>query len=103
MKIAITSSNGKEVDTHFGQAKFLYVYELSPVLSFIEKRECEKYCSADSNHEFKPQKFDLVYDKIKDCDVLYTAKIGDTPLAKLLNKGLKVIEYKGGIEKIFEI
>lgn len=102
MKIAITSSNGQTVDTHFGHTELLYIYELSPKPVLVEKRTCDKYCSTDSNHDFRADKFSVVYDKLKDCSILYTKKIGDTPMAKLLEKGVKVIEFSGEVNEIFE-
>ena len=42
MKIAVSSSNGKDVDLHFGKSKTLYVYEFNGEnTKFFEKREVE--------------------------------------------------------------
>ena len=103
MKIAITTSNGKSVDLHFGKAKSFNIYELtSEELAFIETRSTGGYCSGNSNHKFKPNKLDAAFEVIKDCEVICTAKIGETPSTKLQEKGLHVVEFEGTIDDVFE-
>ncbi|MDF1550367.1 MAG: NifB/NifX family molybdenum-iron cluster-binding protein [Bacteroidales bacterium] len=102
MKIAITSSDGKNVDKHFGRATQFYIYELvAPVPKFIEKRNSIGYCSEEDNHNYNPNKLDLVYQKIKDCEILCTVKIGNVPAAQLQEKGINIIEFEGKLEKVF--
>lgn len=103
MKIAITSSNGKNVDTHFGKAKEFYIYDITPPTpKLVEKRESINYCSGVENHGFMPDKLEQVYKKIADCKILCTAKIGETPTIKLEQKGINVIEFEGSLEDVFD-
>lgn len=102
MKIAITSSDGKNVDRHFGRATKFYIYELvAPVPRFIEQRKTIGYCSEEDNHNYNPNKLQLVYEKIKDCEILCTAKIGNVPAAQLQEKGINIIEFEGKLDEVF--
>jgi predicted Fe-Mo cluster-binding NifX family protein len=107
LKIAITSNDGEMVNEHFGRASTLYIYKLADEgLSFIEKRDVESYCSEENHekskedHAFSADRFDKVYNAMEDCHVLYTHKIGDTPLEKLKQKGIEVQLCSCAIESI---
>jgi len=97
MRIAITTKDGVTVNEHFGKAKEFYIYDIADgALKAIEKREVTPYCASaegetlNPNHEFSIDKFGVVYDAIKDCNVLYTQQIGDTPKEKLKEMGVMV-------------
>ena len=103
MKIAITSSNGKAVDTHFGKASKFYVYDLIPgSLKFVEVRDTINYCSGEEGHGFNASKLETVYQSIKDCEMLCTAKIGETPAAKMQEKGINIVEFEGDLIEMFK-
>ncbi len=96
MKIAITTSDGNYVDTHFGKASTFYVYELvNGDLHTIEKRGVIPYCQQEgfkstTSHTFVAEKFAIAYDLIKDCQLLFTQQIGEVPKSRLKNLGIEV-------------
>lgn len=95
MKIAITSTDGKTVDQHFGKADSFYIYEKKDgKLNFIEKRNVVSYCGCVSvkqgDHEFDTDRFIRVFGTLQDCKKLYTTQIGDTPKAKLEANGIEI-------------
>lgn len=95
MKVAITTTDGVNVNQHFGKAEVFHVYDLEKGnIKILEKRNIKSYCDNKEetplDHEFDKDRFDQVYETIKDCSILYTCKIGDTPLNKLTEKGMKV-------------
>lgn len=97
MKIAITTTDGKTVDQHFGKANSFHIYEMEHgKLTFVEKRFVQSYCSCVDNepvkpeHEFSLDRFFLVYEQLKDCKKLYTKQVGDTPKEKLAKNGIDV-------------
>ena len=101
MKIAVTSTDGKYVDTHFGHAHQFYIYTANcKGLKFIEVRESSAYCFTNDTHNFQDNRLDLVFSVIQDCDLLFTKKIGEVPCAKLEEKGIKVLQYRGLISEI---
>lgn len=97
IKVAISTSNGKTVDQHFGKATSFYVYKLTDGgLDFLEKRDVDSYCTPENakkfeaDHSFNTSRFDTVWEVIKDCQILYTQRVGDTPAEKLKQKGMEV-------------
>ncbi|MDW7694872.1 NifB/NifX family molybdenum-iron cluster-binding protein [Flammeovirgaceae bacterium SG7u.111] len=97
MKVAICTSDGSNVDLHFGKTKVFYIFEFSKgKKKLVEKRKVDSYCTTAkspaglSQHPFRKEKLDAVYDVIKDCKQLVTASIGETPKGKLEEKGMAV-------------
>lgn len=97
MKIAVTTSDGKKVDQHFGKAQSFHIYELSDQsIKLLEKREVESYCQTtngeviDPSHIFNADRLSDVYNKIKDCKILYTQQVGEKPKKELLQYGIQV-------------
>ncbi|MGD2034406.1 MAG: NifB/NifX family molybdenum-iron cluster-binding protein [Bacteroidales bacterium] len=98
MKIAVTSTDRKHVDTHFGKADTVYVFHIDRSgIKYLEKREIEKYCSDNPLHAFRAKEFDKVYEVIADCEALYTQKIGVIPARMCRVLGLKVFQTEGEI------
>ncbi len=100
MKIAVSSTDGKNIDTHFGKAKSFFVFEFANnQLSLVEQRSTGNYCSDLPKHAFRKDEFQRVYEVIKDCQVLYTLKIGDVPAEKFRSLGMEVRQCEGLISK----
>ena len=107
MKIAITTTDGKTVNQHFGKAQSFHVYEMvNGKLSFLEKRFVQSYCECvddepvNPEHEFSVDRFFLVYDQIKDCKKLYTSQVGEKPAERLKSNGIDVQICSCEIESI---
>jgi predicted Fe-Mo cluster-binding NifX family protein len=101
MKIAITSSNGKDIDTHFGKAERVIIYEVADEhAQLVEIRNIISYSENNSGHSFNEVKFNAVFETIADCEMLYTLKIGETPANKLVEKGIIPKISQGRIENI---
>lgn len=104
MKIAITSSNGKVVDTEFGKAEKVYVYNLEDnQIQLLEKRQTNKFSIHNRGQAFSRNSFERVYETIKDCDVTYTQKIRDIPKQRCELLGIKIKQVEGDINKILGI
>ena len=104
MKIAITSSGGEYIDSHFGIADKLLIYEVNEHGSKLtEIRNILPYSSGELNHEFNQSKFDLIYDSLKDCSMLYTLKIGEIVADKFLEKGIVTKVSDSRIDKILNV
>jgi hypothetical protein len=104
MKVAITSSNGKLIDTEFAKAKNIYVYELKGnKIQQIEKRETNQFSINSPQQSFSRNSFERVYETIKDCDVTYTQLIKDIPRQRCKLLGLKVEQFVGDINEILAI
>ena len=98
MKAAICSSDGIQVNLHFGMTNVFYIYRIEHgERELLEKREVDNYSPSESflketekNHPFDAGKFELIWRTISDCDRVYTVDIGELPEKKLAEKGIKV-------------
>ncbi len=82
MKVAFTTQDMKHVDAHFGWAKNLAIYEISPDgYQFLEAIQFEGELKEDGNEDKLAPKIDAV----RDCAILYVAAIGGSAAAKVVN------------------
>lgn len=106
MRIAVCTSNGNEVNLHFGRTESFYIYEMEEDhIAHLEVRSTERYCEEypSPDHELRPHKLDNIFDKIKDCEILFTARIGEAPRDVLMYKGMSIIECETAISKLPEL
>ena len=99
-RIAVVSTDSINVNDHFGMARAFLIYDVEDKLKFVEKRESEKLSVGDPNHPFDADKFNRVYEKIKDCSSVYITKIGEGPARKLKELGIEPVVYSGTISGI---
>lgn len=98
MKIAIASSNGEDVDLHFGKASSLYIYDYDDEtedLEFIEKREVE--IEEDERHQWSK-----ILAVIWDCDLVVCVQTGVKSKIGIKEAGLKVLEDEGSIDDVLK-
>lgn len=108
MKVAICSSDGARVDTHFGKTTAFYIYDFKNQQKVVEEvRRVDKYSpikkeflEGSNQHPFLKERFDDLYNSIKDCEVVYTASIGEIPRRKLEELGIQVEECVCAIDWI---
>ncbi|MDR0900777.1 MAG: FeMo cofactor biosynthesis protein [Methanobrevibacter sp.] len=94
MKIAIASSDGKNVNLHFGKASSLYIYDFNgETANFLEKRTA--IINRDEKHQWKS-----VLDKIKDCDIVICVQAGFKSKFGIEEAGLKLVEDEGPIDEV---
>ncbi|MBI5681553.1 MAG: dinitrogenase iron-molybdenum cofactor biosynthesis protein [Methanobacterium sp.] len=95
MKIAVATSNGKDVD-HFGKAQEFKIYEFDANnVNFIEKRESPKV--KGEKHQWQKS-----LDTINDCDVIICVQAGLKGKFGLKNAGIKIVEDEGLIGEVLE-
>jgi len=81
MKIAFATQDLKQVDAHFGWAKNLAVYEISPDgYQFLEAIQFDGDLKEDGNEDKLAPKIEA----IKDCAILYVAAIGGSAAARVV-------------------
>ncbi|MDR0913239.1 MAG: FeMo cofactor biosynthesis protein [Methanobrevibacter sp.] len=96
MKIAIASSDGKNVDLHFGKANSVYVYGFDgEKTDFIEKRTIE--INLNEKHQWP-----IVLKKIFDCDFIIAIQTGFKSKIGIEDAGLKFIQDEGSIEDVLK-
>ncbi len=95
MKIAIATSNGKDVE-HFGKAQEFMIYEFDGEnANFTEKRESPKI--KGEKHQWQKS-----LDVIEGCEVVICAQAGLKGKFGLKNAGIKLIEDEGSIDEVLE-
>lgn len=81
MKIAFATQDLQRVDAHFGWAKNLAVYEISPEgFHLLEAIQFEGDLKEDGDEDKLAPKIEA----IKDCAILYVAAIGGSAAARIV-------------------
>ena len=81
MKVAFATQDMKRVDAHFGWARNLAIYEISPSgHQFVEAIQFDGDLQEDGNEDKLGPKLEA----IKDCAILYVAAIGGSGAARVV-------------------
>ncbi|MHB0889430.1 nitrogen fixation protein NifX [Acidithiobacillus sp.] len=81
MKIAFATQDMKRVDAHFGWAKNVAIYEITPDgYQFLEAVQFDGELAEDGNEDKLAPKLEA----IKDCAILYVAAIGGSGAARVV-------------------
>ena len=100
-KIAVATSDGFEVNEHFGHAKFFRVYELGEnEYTFLEVRDAVAACQHQLGHD--TTRFDKIIELLSDCDALLVQKIGPGAAEYLIKKNVRVFEVSGSIDAVLK-
>ena len=100
-KIAAASTDGVNINEHFGRASIFRIYEINKDgCSYIEPRDAVAACQHAHSHN--QTNFDRIIDLLSDCDAVFVSKIGEGAAAYLISRGLRVFEVSGEINAVFE-
>lgn len=94
MRVAVASSNGVDVDLHFGHAESFYIYD-QPGLSenlfwnMVEIRRTEKFCAPHSNHGKNNGVMQRFVTLLSDCEILLCESIGYHVAQELSARGIR--------------
>ena len=89
MKIAFATQDHKHVDAHFGWAKNIAIYEVSPEgHRFLN----EVAFDGDLQEDGSEDKLTPKLDAIKDCAILYVAAIGGSGAARVVARKIHPIK-----------
>src|SRR5450631_1128789 len=81
MKVAFATEDGRHVDAHFGWAKSIAIYDVTPEeCRFVTAFEFAGDLQEDGNEDKLGPKLDA----IKDCAILYVAAIGGSGAARVV-------------------
>ncbi|HIJ79537.1 MAG TPA: dinitrogenase iron-molybdenum cofactor biosynthesis protein [Deltaproteobacteria bacterium] len=101
MRIAVVSTDGINVDEHFGKASRFLIYELTGTgVTLIEQREVQPYSDNVADHSFNPDRFACLKAVLADCARVYVAKVGERPAEELGKAGIEPVVYQGPIAAI---
>jgi len=100
MKVAFATTDGKQVDEHFGRAGMFAVYELTDKGSFfVELRKFSDGMdkSVTDTKDMGPLHDSAVQAKVErlaDCKLIYLTEIGGPSAARLVKKGIMPMKVK---------
>ena len=96
MRIAIASSDGVNVDLHFGKANSIYVYDVDEDKpNYIEHRSI--IIEENKRHQWRK-----IIDNITDCDVVICVQAGFKSKIGIEEKGIKLVEDEGPLNDVLE-
>ncbi len=95
MRLAVVSSDGKNVDLHLGKGKSVYIYDWDEELNFVEKRSVE--IADDEKHQGSK-----VLKACDDCDVLIAVQYGFKSKIKADDAGIKLVMDEGPIDEVLQ-
>ncbi len=89
MKVAFATQDLKRVDAHFGWAKNIAIYEISPEgHQFLEAVQFDGDLQEDGNEDKLAPKLEA----IADCAILYVAAIGGSGAARVVAKNIHPVK-----------
>jgi predicted Fe-Mo cluster-binding NifX family protein len=99
-RIAVVSTDGLNVDEHFGKAERFLIYETRNMGSPVEERASETLSVGDPKHSFDDQKFNRITALLHDCKKVYVTRIGNAPKTRLEEIGIEPVIFHGAITDI---
>jgi nitrogen fixation protein NifX len=100
MKIAFTTSDRVHINAHFGWAKEIDVYQVSPEgYKFLETLKFDGDLQQDGNDDKLTPKLDA----LNDCTIVYVTAIGGIAAARLIKKGVTPVKAKSEDDEIVTI
>jgi nitrogen fixation protein NifX len=100
MKVAFATTDGVQVDEHFGRAGMFAVYEMNDKgYRFVEMRKFAdgRDTAVEETKGIKGLHDDLVQkkvDSLADCRIIYLTEIGGPSAARLVKKGMMPVKVK---------
>ena len=89
MRIAFATQDLKRVDAHFGWAKNIAIYDVTPTSHrFVEVVQFDGDLQEDGNEDKLAPKLEV----IKDCAILYVAAIGGSGAARVVAHNIHPIK-----------
>ncbi|BAY20533.1 dinitrogenase iron-molybdenum cofactor biosynthesis domain-containing protein [Calothrix sp. NIES-2100] len=100
MKIAFTTSDQIHINAHFGWAKKIDVYEVSPDgYQFLNTLRFDGDLKEDGNEDKLVPKIEA----LADCTIVYVSAIGGSAAARLIKKRITPIKARSEDDKITDL
>ncbi|MGP0128119.1 MAG: nitrogen fixation protein NifX [cyanobacterium endosymbiont of Rhopalodia musculus] len=100
MKVAFTTSDRVHINAHFGWAKEIDVYDVTPEgFSFDKTLEFSGDLKEDGNED----KINPKIEALKGCTIIYVAAIGGSAAARLIRSNVTPVKARSESETIEEL
>jgi len=103
MKVAFATTDGKQVDEHFGRAGVFAVYEITETGStLIEMRKFsdgmdKSVTDTKDQGPLHDSAVQAKVDRLADCKLIYLTEIGGPSAARLVKKGIMPMKVKENV------
>jgi len=98
IRIAVASSDGKNVDLHFGDASHFLIFEVKGnQINFMELREKENKPLQEQSDRWMQS-----LEMIKDCKAILCSKMGQEPVSKLEEMTITPVQFTGTILEVIK-
>ena len=103
MKVAFATTDGKQVDEHFGRAGMFAVYELTDTGSaLVEMRKFsdgmdKSVTDTKDQGPLHDSAVQAKVDRLADCKLIYLTEIGGPSAARLVKKGIMPMKVKENV------
>jgi nitrogen fixation protein NifX len=101
MKVAFATTDGNNVDEHFGRAGMFAIYEYSEdKFRFVEIRKFadgmdKSVVDTKDSGPLHDKAVQSKVDRLADCKLIYLTEIGGPSAARLVKKGIMPMKVKG--------
>jgi len=100
-RIAVVSSDGVQVDGHFGKADHFLIFDVNESgLTPVANRSCTPLSVNDPQHPFDPERFGALASVLADCQRVVVTHIGHRPAEELKARGIEVVIYEGPLSAL---
>ena len=100
LKIAVTSSNDKLVDIHFGHTSQFRIYKyVNGAVIFLENRKVKNFCSGPEECGESEGNLEDILSAVSDCHIILTQRIGHLPEKTLESQHKLVVQTYGHIHE----
>jgi len=90
VRMAVASSTGEHIDTHFGHAKAFHIVEVSANgVQSLGSRAAAQYCGGEDDCGEAEQTLSRTLAALADCEVVLCSRIGIEPWGKLEAAGIR--------------
>ena len=98
MRIAVASSDGKEINQHFGHVERFLIYEVEDdSVELIEERQVERFCRHDPENPMRSHTLKGTGEALAGCRAVVCSMIGEAPKVELERIGVEPFVVEGEI------
>ncbi|MDR3255608.1 MAG: hypothetical protein LBT31_08560 [Synergistaceae bacterium] len=100
-KVAIASTDQKNVNMHFGKCDAFTIAEVDALAGsydILERRQVPPPCPSCGTHGDTDDAMHAVIDLLSDCRLVLVSRIGRWPDSLLYERGIESMEYSGSID-----
>jgi nitrogen fixation protein NifB len=98
-RLAVATSNGKNVDQHFGQTNEFYLYDYEDgKITLTGKQRTDPFLNGSMFGEVHRMKIERMVTTLKGADIVLTSGFGDKAISEIMARGIHPFKKEGPID-----